>query len=87
MRRFAALSCLLLVGAAPIPRLGSVCEESVWRVPKLTSVSTVAFIRAALTGATIARSFASGEVGGAPPTSNRHNKAANLRIGDSPFRL
>ena len=32
--------------AAPIPRLGSVGDESVWRVPKLTSVSTVAFSRA-----------------------------------------
>src|SRR4249919_3402285 len=44
-----------------MPRLGSVCELSVWRVPKLTSLSTVAFIRAALTGATIARSLASGD--------------------------
>ena len=30
--------------AAPMPRFGSVCEESVCRVPKLTSFSTVRFI-------------------------------------------
>ena len=30
--------------AAPIPRFGSVCEESVCRVPKLTSFSTSCFI-------------------------------------------
>ena len=29
------------LSAAPIPRLGSVCDESVCRVPKLTSVSIV----------------------------------------------
>ena len=39
--------------AAPIPRLGSVCDDKVWRVPKPTSRSTVAFIRAASTAAAI----------------------------------
>jgi hypothetical protein len=32
--------------AAPIPRLGSVVVDRVWRVPKPTSVSTSAFSRA-----------------------------------------
>ena len=32
-----------------MPRFGSVCDDKVWRVPKLTSFSTVAFIRAAST--------------------------------------
>jgi hypothetical protein len=30
-------SPLIQSRAAPIPRSGSSCEESVWRVPKLTS--------------------------------------------------
>jgi hypothetical protein len=42
-----------------MPRFGSVCDDKVWRVPKLTSFSIVAFMRAWLTGATIARSFVS----------------------------
>ena len=46
--------------AAPIPRLGSVCDDSVWRVPKLTSFSTVAFIRAASTLRAMSATFASG---------------------------
>ena len=45
------------LSAAPIPRLGSVCDDKVCRVPKLTSVSTSRFIWAALTGATMARSL------------------------------
>jgi hypothetical protein len=45
--------------AAPIPRLGSVCDDKVCRVPKPTSFVTVCFIRSPLTGATIARSLAS----------------------------
>ena len=31
--------------AAPMPRFGSVADDSVWRVPKLTSFSTFAFRR------------------------------------------
>ena len=31
--------------AAPMPRFGSVADDSVWRVPKLTSFSTSAFRR------------------------------------------
>ena len=46
--------------AAPMPRLGSVCDDRVWRVPKLTRLSIVCLSCAWLTGAMIARSFASG---------------------------
>ena len=35
--------------AAPIPRFGSVCEDSVCRVPKLTSFWTSCFMRWPLT--------------------------------------
>jgi hypothetical protein len=42
-----------------MPRFGLVCDERVWRVPKLTNLSTVFFISAPLTGCTQARSFAS----------------------------
>ena len=48
---------------APIPRLGSVCDDSVWRVPKLTSFSTVARIFAASTLPAIAPTLASGVEG------------------------
>ena len=34
------------VRAAPIPRVGLVVSEAVWRVPKLTSVWIVAWMRA-----------------------------------------
>src|SRR5947209_15209854 len=61
--------------AAPMPRFGSVCDESVWRVPKLTNFSTVAFIRAALTGPMMARKRASGEGGGAAPITNAVERA------------
>ena len=52
-----------------------------WRVPKLTSVSIVCCSCAALTGAMIARSFASGEAialwgGGAAPSNVTHIKTA-----------
>ncbi len=40
-----------------MPRFGSVCDESVWRVPKPTRVSIVCRSCAWLTGATIARSL------------------------------
>ena len=33
--------------AAPMPRFGSVADDNVWRVPKLTSFSTSAFRRSA----------------------------------------
>jgi hypothetical protein len=56
----------------------------VWRVPKLTSFSTVAFIRAALTGAMIARSFASGDGGGAAPIRAKADKATKHRIATLP---
>ena len=72
-----------------MPRFGSVCDDNVCRVPKLTSYSTVAFMRSALTGATIARSFASGAVvlwGGAAPITLTHIKIAILRIRFSPTR-
>ena len=36
-----------------MPRFGSVCDDKVWRVPKLTSLATSAFICAALTWAAI----------------------------------
>ena len=45
--------------AAPMPRLGSVCDDKVCRVPKPTRESIVWRSWPALTGATIARSFAS----------------------------
>ena len=63
-------------------RFGSVCKDSVCLVPKLTSFSTVAFIRAALTGATIARSRASGDGGGAAP-----NRTTLLNAISSVYKL
>ena len=59
---------LVQFSAAPMPRFGSVCDESVCRVPKPTSVSIVCRSCAWLTGAMIARSFASGDGGGAAPS-------------------
>ena len=70
-----------------MPRFGSVCEESVWRVPKPTSVSIEWRSCAWLTGATIARSFASGDGGGAAPIKLTHIKIAILRIRLSPLTL
>ena len=64
-----------------MPRFGSVCEESVWRVPKLTSVAIVCLSCASLTGAMIARSFASvAEGGGAAAIKAMPLTAINLRI-------
>ena len=67
-----------------MPRFGSVCDDKVWRVPKLTSVSIVCRSCAWLTGAMMARSRASGDGGGAAPTAARLHKATNLRISNSP---
>src|SRR5690242_2989037 len=68
-----------------MPRFGSVCDERVWRVPKLTRLSIVWRSCAWLTGATIARSFASGDGGGAAPSKVTHIKIAILRIRLSPW--
>ena len=70
--------------AAPIPRFGSVCDESVCRVPKLTRVSIVCRSCAWLTGATIARRRASGEGGGAAPISSQAARATQFTHHDSP---
>jgi len=51
--------------ARPILRFGSVCDDKVCRVPKLTSFSTVAFIRSGETSAAIAATFWSGPGAGA----------------------
>jgi hypothetical protein len=47
-----------------MPRFGSVCEESVWRVPKLTSFSTVARMRCAFTWLAYCVTICSGRGGG-----------------------
>ena len=44
---FAAALLSTTATAAPMPRLGSLCEDSVWRVPKLTSPATFARNRSA----------------------------------------
>src|SRR6476646_1078905 len=75
---------LAQLSAAPIPRFGSVWDESVCRVPKPTSVSIVCRSCAWLTGATIARSLASVDGGGAAPIRLTHIKIAIFRIRLSP---
>jgi hypothetical protein len=70
--------------AAPMPRFGSVCDDKVWRVPKLTSFSTVRFISAPLTGATICLSLPSGDGGSqalaALPMTIKQGNRTSLRI-------
>src|SRR4051794_26043498 len=78
----------LQLRAAPMPRLGSVCDESVCRVPKLTRVSIVCRSFTWLTGAMIARSCASGEDvfgGGAAPIKATQLSTASLRIATLPL--
>ena len=70
---------LVQPSAAPMPRFGSVWEDSVCRVPKLTKASIVCRSCAGLTGATIARSLASGEGGGAAPTRAMDERAIAVR--------
>src|SRR5690348_9836926 len=76
---------LVQPSAAPMPRFGSVCDDKVCRVPKLTRLSIVCRSCAWLTGATIARSFASTDGGGAAPSRLTHIKIAILRIRLSPL--
>src|SRR6476469_6268658 len=68
-----------------MPRFGSVCDDSVCRVPKLTNVSIVWRSCASLTGATMLRRRASGDGGGAAPIKATLAKAINLRIATLPL--
>ena len=68
-----------------MPRFGSVCDDSVCRVPKLTRVSIVCRSCAWLTGATIARSFASGDGGGAAPIKADAHQDRDFTHRDSPL--
>ena len=70
---------LVQPSAAPIPRFGSVCDDKVCRVPKLTKASIVWRNCFWLTGATIARSFASGDGGGAAAMMARDEQAMAMR--------
>src|SRR3982751_7019079 len=72
------------LSAAPIPRFGSVCEDKVWRVPKLTNVSIVWRSCAWLTGWMMLRRRASGDGGGAAAISARLLRANILRIATLP---
>ena len=74
------------LSAAPIPRLGSVCDDSVCRVPKLDQPLDRRLHPRRLTGATIARSFASGgRAGGAAPiNATADATASNFRMATLP---
>ena len=71
--------------AAPIPRLGSVCDDKVWRVPKLTRLSIVCRSCAWLTGAMIARSFASVEGGRRCPDKHQAPALRQTYASHSPL--
>src|SRR5688572_28802496 len=74
-----------------MPRFGSVCDDSVCRVPNPTSFSTTAFIRAASTAradsATLASGGGNGGTARALADMAANGKARNARIGNSPRRL
>jgi hypothetical protein len=61
-------SLLIQSRAAPIPCVGLSCSDSVWRVPKLTSLRSYSLSLRALTSRSIARTSAGGfhQLGGPP---------------------
>src|SRR5687768_9125267 len=74
--------------AAPIPRLESVCDESVWRVPKPTNLATMRRNRSWVTSRAASATSASGGAGGgvastAEPIIARGSKA-NRRMSVPP---
>ncbi len=76
---------LVQPSAATMPRFGSVCDDSVCRVPKPTRDSIVCRSCAWLTGWTIARTFASGDGGGAAAIRATQDRMARLRIATLPL--